>query len=43
MVMESPPTPSLTAAEHAQDLRFQDGHIVPFGEMDISDTSVWSD
>ena len=40
MVMESPPTPSLTAAEHAQDLRFQDGHIVPFGEMDISDTSV---
>ena len=40
LVMESPPTPSLTAAEHAQDLRFQDGRIVPFGEMDISDTSV---
>ena len=39
-VMESPPTPSLTAAEHAQDLRFQDGRLVPFGEMDISDTSV---
>ena len=34
------PTPSPTPAEPAQDLRFQDGHLVPFGEMDISDTSV---
>ena len=41
MVMEPQPTPSLTPAAHAQDLRFQDGHLVPFGEMDISDTSVW--
>ena len=40
MIMEPHPLPSPTPAEHAQDLRFQDGRVVPFGEMDISDTSV---
>ena len=40
MVMEPQPTTSLGPTVPAQDLRFQDGHLVPFGEMDISDTSV---
>ena len=41
MGMEPQPTPSPCPTVPAQDLRFQDGHLVPFGEMDISDTSVW--
>ena len=40
MLTGSPTTPSQTLAEHPQDLRFQDGQLIPFGEMDISDTSV---
>ena len=40
MLTASPTTPSPAPAEHPQDLRFQDGQLIPFGEMDISDTSV---
>ena len=40
MLTGPPTTPSQTLAEHPQDLRFQDGQLIPFGEMDISDTSV---
>ena len=36
----SPTTPSPVPAVYQQDLRFQDGQLIPFGEMDISDTSV---
>ena len=36
----SPTTPSPAPGLYQQDLRFQDGQLVPFGEMDISDTSV---
>ena len=40
MLTGSPITTSPTLPEHHQDLRFQDGQLIPFGEMDISDTSV---
>ena len=40
MLTSSPTTPSPAPAEHPPDLRFQDGQLIPFGEMDISDTSV---
>ena len=36
----SPTTPSPAPGVYQQDLRFQDGQLIPFGEMDISDTSV---
>ena len=36
----SPTTSSPALGFYQQDLRFQDGQLVPFGEMDISDTSV---
>ena len=39
--LTSPPTtPSPAPGVYQQDLRFQDGQLIPFGEMDISDSSV---
>ena len=40
MLLSSQITTSSPPLDRNPDLRFQDGHLIPFGEMDISDSSV---